>query len=195
MNGHMALGRIVQEQHDLIILDLMLPGLDGMEICQRVREVSNVPIIMLTAKDTIEDKVQGLDMGADDYLTKPFAIRELLARIRAISRKQTFNAEPFTKTELQVRNLTIFTNSFEVAVNGENIQLTKREYELLEYMVFNKNIVLKREQILQEVWGYCYLGDTKVVDVYIRHLRSKLDERFGEQYIRTVRGVGYVVKD
>lgn len=195
VNGRMALGRIVQEEFDLVLLDLMLPGMNGMEICQRVREVSAVPIIMLTARDGVDDKVSGLDSGADDYLTKPFAIEELLARIRAVFRKHTAPDAPVTSAELQVKDLVLYPERFEVEVSGQQVELTKREYELLEYLLLNKNIVVNREQILEKVWGYSYLGDSKVVDVYIRHLRSKLDECFGQQYIRTVRGVGYVVKD
>ena len=194
-NGRAALGRIIQEHYDLVLLDLMLPGLDGLEICQRVREVSQVPIIMLTARDSTDDKVQGLDIGADDYLTKPFAVDELLARIRLAFRKHSLTNQPVANLELRVKNLVLNPESFEVKVDGQLVELTKREYDLLEYMVLNKAIVLRREQILEKVWGYSYFGDTKVVDVYIRHLRSKLDECFGQQFIHTIRGVGYVVKD
>lgn len=194
-NGRIGLGRIIQEDFDLIILDLMLPGMDGFEISRRVREVSNVPIIMLTARDGVEDVVQGLDMGADDYLTKPFAIEELLARIRAVFRKRSLPAPAAEKNELRVKDLVLYPDRYEASINSINIELTKREYELLEYLVLNKNLVLKREQILNDVWGYSYYGDSKTVDVYIRHLRSKVDERVGETYIQTVRGIGYVVKD
>ncbi len=192
-NGRRALDRIIQEPFDLVLLDLMLPELDGVEICRRVRAVSDVPIIMLTAKDEVEDKVLGLDTGANDYLTKPFAIQELLARIRAALRKQlTTNAgEPV----LQVKNLTLYPARHEAQVDGQSIELTKKEYDLLEYMVRNKQMVLDREHILRSVWGYDYLGDTNVVDVYIRYLRSKIDERFQEKYIHTVRGIGYAVKE
>lgn len=188
-------GRIVQEDFDLIVLDLMLPGMDGFEISRRVREVSTVPIIMLTARDGVDDVVKGLDMGADDYLTKPFAIEELLARIRSAFRKHSIPSSPIGKTELRVKNLVLYPEQVEALINGLNIELTKHEYELLEYMVLNKNLVLRREQILNDVWGYSYYGDSKTVDVYIRHLRSKLDERVGETYIQTIRGIGYVVKD
>jgi len=194
-NGRTALERIIQGHYDLVLLDLMLPGLDGVEICQRVREISSVPIIMLTARDSIEDKVQGLDTGADDYLTKPFAVDELLARIRVVFRKQSLTNQPAASLELRVKNLVLNPERFELRVDGQLVELTKREYDLLEYLVLNKHIVMRREQILDKVWGYSYFGDTKVVDVYIRHLRSKLDECFGQQYIHTIRGVGYVVKD
>lgn len=194
-NGRIALGRIIQESFDLVILDLMLPGIDGFEINRRVREVSNIPIIILTARDGIDDIVKGLDLGADDYLTKPFAIEELLARIRSVFRKRSIPLPVTEKNELRVKNLVLYPDQFEATVNGLNIELTKREYELLEYLVINKNLVLRREQILNDVWGYSYYGDSKTVDVYIRHLRSKVDELVGEIYIQTVRGIGYVVKD
>ena len=192
-NGRHALERIVQENFDLILLDVMLPEMDGIEICKRVREVSDVPIIMVTAKGELDDKVEGLNIGADDYLTKPFAIQELLARIRAALRKR--NVSGLKENTLHLRNLTLHPSRYEAQVEGQLVELTKKEYDLLEYLVRNKHVVLDREHILQEVWGYDYLGDTNVVDVYIRYLRSKLDERFGEKYIHTVRGVGYVVKD
>lgn len=192
-NGRHALERIVQENFNLVLLDVMLPEMDGIEICKRVREVSDVPIIMVTAKGELDDKVEGLNIGADDYLTKPFAIQELLARIRAALRKR--NVSGLKENILHLRNLTLHPSRYEAQVDGQLVELTKKEYDLLEYLVRNKHVVLDREHILQEVWGYDYLGDTNVVDVYIRYLRSKLDERFGEKYIHTVRGVGYVVKD
>ncbi len=195
-NGERALERIVQGTYDLVLLDIMLPGMDGLEICRRVREVSNVPIIMLTARDEVEDKVKGLDLGADDYMTKPFAIQELLARIRNALRKQRAVAENSPEGEkLTVKDLVMFPSRYEVTVQGQDVQLTKKEYSLLEYMLRNKRTVLTSDQILQEVWGYDYTGDTNVVDVYIRYLRAKIDDRFQQKYIYTVRGVGYVVKD
>jgi two-component system response regulator ArlR len=195
-NGRQALDRIIQENFDLILLDIMLPEMSGIEVCRRVREISQIPIIMITAKGTIEDRVMGLDIGADDYLTKPFAIQELLARIRAALRKnKTSKSQIPDQGNLRVKNLVLFSKRFEAQVNGQPIELTKKEYSLLEYLVRNKHIVLDREHILQDVWGYEYAGNTNVVDVYIRYLRSKLDEQFGEKYIHTVRGIGYVVKD
>ena len=181
-NGTRAYERIIQENFDIILLDVMLPGMDGIEICRRVRTVSNVPIIMLTARDAVEDRVEGLDIGADDYITKPFAVPELLARLRNALR-------------LTVKNLIMFLSRYEVQVDGETVALTKREYDLLEYLLRNKRTVLTRDQILQEVWGFDYTGETNVVDVYIRYLRAKLDDRFNKKYIYTVRGVGYVVRD
>ncbi len=193
-NGQRAFERVGQENFDLVLLDVMLPGMDGFEVCKRIREFSNIPIIMLTAKDEVEDKVNGLDLGADDYITKPFAIQELLARIRAALRKHKA-AEGPEGEKLTCKNLILYPSRYEVTVNGEEVQLTKKEYLLLEYMLRNKRNVLTRDQILQEVWGYDYTGDTNVVDVYIRYLRAKIDERFNEKYIYTVRGVGYVIKE
>lgn len=196
-NGRRAYERIIQEDYDVVLLDVMLPEMDGFEICQKVRELSDVPIIMLTARDDIEDKVNGLDIGADDYLTKPFAIKELLARIRLILRRKTVaqeKEEPRGEV-LQVKNLKIIPAQYEVIVGNTKVSLTKKEYDLLEYLVRNKRVVLTREQILSTVWGYDYAGDTNVVDVYIRYLRSKLDDKFGEKYIHTMRGIGYVVKE
>ena len=193
-NGQRAFERIGQEKFDLVLLDVMLPDLDGFEVCRKVREFSNVPIIMLTAKDELEDKVTGLDLGADDYITKPFAIQDLMARIRAALRKHTETDGPEGE-RLTCKNLVLYPSRYEVTVNGEEIHLTKKEYSLLEYLLRNKRNVLTRDQILQEVWGYDYAGDTNVVDVYIRYLRAKIDERFSDKYIYTVRGVGYVIKD
>ena len=194
-NGRRAYERIVQEQYDLVLLDIMLPDMDGLEVCRRVREISDVPIIMLTAKDDVEDKVNGLDIGADDYITKPFAIQELLARVRAAIRVHKANEDGGRDERvLAVKELVLYPGRYEVRVKGELVELTKKEYSLLEYMLRNKPNVLTRDQILQEVWGYDYVGDTNVVDVYIRYLRAKIDERFDDKYIYTVRGVGYAVK-
>jgi two-component system, OmpR family, response regulator ArlR len=194
-NGRKALDRIIQESVDLVLLDVMLPEMDGIEICKRVRALSEVPIIMVTAKDDVEDKVMGLDIGADDYLTKPFAIPELFARIRAALRKRKAAPQVPEPNELKVKNIVLFPSRYEVQVGGQPVELTKKEYDLMEFLVRNKNLVLDRERILQEVWGYEYMGDTNVVDVYVRYLRCKLDEPFGQKYIHTIRGVGYVVKD
>ena len=192
-DGKEGLQMVTDGNYDMILLDLMLPGLTGIEICRRVRKFSNVPIIMLTAKDETMDKVAGLDSGADDYLTKPFAIEELLARMRVAFKHA--HAGGAKKVILEVQGLEIDTDKRMVTVNGTVVDLTKKEYELLLYLVQNKNIVLSREQILNEVWGYSYIGETNVVDVYIRYLRSKIDEAFGIKYIHTIRGVGYYVKD
>ena len=198
-NGKRAFERIIQENYNLVLLDVMLPDMDGITICRKVRELSDIPIIMLTAKDDIEDKVNGLDVGADDYMTKPFAVPELLARIRVALRKHSDHEDHEEENENSPRyiakDLVLFPERFEAQVKGEMVELTKKEYLLLEYLVKNKRNVLSRDQILQTVWGYDYIGDTNVVDVYIRYLRSKIDDRFGEKYIHTVRGVGYVIKE
>ena len=193
-NGTRAYERIIQEKFDIVLLDVMLPGMDGIEICRRVREISNVPIIMLTARDAVEDRVEGLDIGADDYMTKPFAVPELIARLNNALRRRGL-AEGDPSDRLTVKNLVMFLSRYEVQVDGEIVALTKREYDLLEYLLRNKRTVLTRDQILQEVWGFDYTGETNVVDVYIRYLRAKLDDRFHQKYIYTVRGVGYVVRD
>ena len=194
-NGRRAYERILQEKYDLVLLDVMLPDMDGMEICRRVREVSDVPIIMLTARDEVKDKVEGLDLGADDYMTKPFAAEELLARIRGVIRRHTERVRDAEESRYVVKNMIIYPERYEVTVKGERVELTHKEYELLKYLVENKRNVLSRDQILQTVWGYDYIGDTNVVDVYISYLRSKIDDRFGEKYIYTTRGVGYAIKD
>lgn len=196
-NGRRAYERIMQENYDLILLDVMLPDMDGFTICRKVRELSQVPIIMLTAKDDIDDKVQGLDIGADDYITKPFATPELLARMRVVLRRQESQREVREAQEeiLSVKNLTMYPARHEVKVDATPVELTKKEYDLLEYLLRNKRTVLTRDQILSNVWDYDYMGDTNVVDVYIRYLRQKLDDRFQEKYIHTMRGVGYVIKD
>lgn len=194
-NGRRALERITHEPFDLILLDVMLPEMDGYAICRKVRESSQIPIIMVTAKESVADRVHGLDIGADDYITKPFAVQELLARIRAIFRKQTVLPRPPCPKELRIKNLVLYPERFEALVDEKPIELTKKEYELLSYLVLNKHIVLSRERILHEIWGYDYIGDTNIVDVFIHYLRDKLDDSLGENFIHTVRGVGYVVKD
>lgn len=196
-NGRRAYERIIQENYDLVLLDVMLPDMDGFTICRKVRELSQVPIIMLTAKDDIDDKVQGLDIGADDYITKPFATPELLARMRVVLRRQESQREVRQAQEeiLSVKNLIMYPARHEVKVDSTPVELTKKEYDLLEYLLRNKRNVLTRDQILANVWDYDYMGDTNVVDVYIRYLRQKLDDRFQEKYIHTMRGVGYVIKD
>lgn len=192
-DGREGLDMFYKKNYNLVLLDLMLPGFNGLEICRRIRKTSNVPIIMLTAKDDVMDKVAGLDSGADDYMTKPFAIEELLARMRVALKREA--VLPTNKNILQVDNLTVDTDLRVVKVDNDIIDLTKTEYDLLVYLMQNKNLVLSREQILNTVWGYEYIGETNVVDVYIRYLRSKLDEQYNKKYIHTIRGVGYIVKD
>ncbi len=192
-DGRTALEKAVARDIDLVLLDVMLPGLSGMEVCRRVRMESQVPIIMLTAKDDVTDKVAGLDMGADDYMTKPFAIEELLARIRvALNRHSTERKE--NKKELSYGELHLDMAGHTVFYGKEELSLTKKEYDLLECLMRNQDVALSREQLLNQVWDYEYMGDTNVVDVYIRYLRQKIDDRFGIHMIETVRGVGYVIR-
>ncbi|MBR5502639.1 MAG: response regulator transcription factor [Oscillospiraceae bacterium] len=181
---------------DLVLLDVMLPQLSGLEVLRRLRKTSQRPVILLPARDAVSDKVSGLDMGSDDYVTKPFSIEELLARIRGALRKSVpQQGVSAADTQLFCGALVMDTASRTVSYAGEAVELTKREFELLELLLRNKNIVLSRESFLEQVWGYDYVGETNVVDVYIRYLRSKLDDRYGVQLIETVRGVGYVMRD
>ncbi|PRX34896.1 DNA-binding response OmpR family regulator [Orenia metallireducens] len=192
-DGREGLEKINNGDFDLVLLDLMLPSLSGMEICRRVRKNSDIPIIMLTAKDQVMDKVMGLDLGAHDYITKPFAIEELLARMRGILRRN--KTGDIQDNTLSIKGLSINTDIRQLTIDGESVDLTKTEYDLLVYLLKNKGLVLTRDQIIEEVWGYDYPGDTNIVDVYIRYLRSKIDDRNNQNYIHTVRGVGYVIKD
>lgn len=177
---------------DLILLDIMLPGLSGMEVLRRIRRSLSVPVIMLTARDSVDDKVSGLDDGANDYITKPFAIEELLARIRSALRSHTPQQEQPTLT---ASGLTLDAGRRMVDVKGVPVELTKREFDLLQYLLENKGRVLSRDVLLEKVWGFDFEGETNAVDVYIRFLRGKIDEAFGIKLIHTVRGVGYVIKD
>ena len=191
-NGLEGLNKVKEKDYDLIILDIMLPGINGIEVCRQVRQFSDIPIIMLTAKDDIYDKVFGLDMGADDYMTKPFAIEELFARIRAnLRRKIDEKHIPLLKIKDLIMNL----EKHQVTRSGKIIELRKKEYDLLEYLIRNKEIALSRDQILEKVWGYEYAGDTNVVDVYIRYLRSKIDDCYEDKLIYTLRGVGYMIRE
>lgn len=193
-DGRDGLEKAQSNKYDLIILDVMLPSLNGMEVLRRLRQNSEVPVIMLTAKDEITDKVMGLDIGADDYMTKPFAIEELLARIRvALKRKRPFTASA-DDHGITIGKLRLDLDRYSLSYDGENIDLTKREFDFIKYLMENKNSVLTREKILETVWGYDYYGDTNVVDVYIRYLRSKIDDKYNIKLIHTVRGVGYVLK-
>lgn len=192
-DGRTGLERALSKEHDLILLDIMLPALSGMEVLRRLRKENSVPVIMLTARDTVVDKVSGLDSGADDYITKPFAIEELLARIRAALRKRPTAPEEAPK--LTCGALTMDTERHEVTVKGADVELTRREFDLLRYLLENKEKVISRESLLDNVWGFDFAGETNAVDVYIRFLRSKIDEKFGIKIIHTVRGVGYVIRE
>jgi two-component system, OmpR family, response regulator len=200
IDGLEALEAYRTSSWDLILLDVMLPGLSGIELLRRIRKNDlHTPVILLTAKSSVEDKVSGLDLGANDYITKPFQIEELLARIRAALRiKRTEEEQPKNANEdlLRFADLSVNQKSREVIRgNGESIDLTPREYDLLVYLMVNKRQVLSRDQILEAVWGYDFFGDTNVVDVYIRYVRKKIDLPHLPSLIHTVRGVGYVMKD
>lgn len=191
-DGRVGLEKALNGKFNLIILDVMLPSLNGMEVLRRLRQCSQVPVIMLTAKDEIMDKVMGLDIGADDYITKPFAIEELLARIRVIFKHKMVSE--VKSNIIEIGKLKLNMDKYVLTYDDEIIGLTKKEFDLLKYLMINKNIVLSRESILEKVWEYEYAGDTNVVDVYIRYLRSKIDDRFNHKFIYTIRGVGYQLK-
>ena len=192
-DGRTGLDRALSGEHELILLDIMLPALSGMEVLRRLRRESQVPVIMLTARDTVVDKVSGLDSGADDYITKPFAIEELLARIRAALRKRP--AAPADAPLLTCGSLVMDVERHTVEVDGRGVELTRREFDLLHSLLENKGKVISRESLLDNVWGFDFVGETNAVDVYIRFLRSKIDEQFGVKLIHTVRGVGYVIRE
>lgn len=192
-DGRTGLNRALSGEHELVLLDIMLPALNGMEVLRRLRKESQIPVIMLTARDTVIDKVAGLDSGADDYITKPFAIEELLARIRAALRKKP--AGPEDVPVLSCGPLIMDTERHTVAINGAEVELTRREFDLLHYLLENKGKVISRESLLDNVWGFDFVGETNAVDVYIRFLRTKIDEQFNIKLLHTVRGVGYVVKE
>jgi two-component system response regulator ArlR len=191
-DGRTGLDKALIGNYSLIILDIMLPKLNGLEVLRRVRKEYQTPVIMLTARDAVMDKVAGLDAGADDYLTKPFAIEELLARIRvALKRK---NIVEFETRKMTIGDVTLDVDRHEVSVKGEQVELTNREFELLHVLMENKGIVMDREKLINQVCGYDFVGETNTIDVYIRYLRAKIDDRYGIKLISTVRGVGYVIK-
>lgn len=195
-DGREGFEKIQNNDYDIVLLDIMLPGLNGIEVCRRVRRFSNVPIIMLTARDQIADKVTGLDTGANDYLTKPFSIEELLARMRCVLRRNSINsAEDDEKNILFFKDISLNKSACQIQKGDTIVELTKKEYQLLEFLIKNKNCVVTRDQILNSVWGYDYVGDTNVVDVYISYVRNKLENNGNEKYINTVRGIGYLMKE
>ncbi|RPF52259.1 response regulator transcription factor [Aquisalibacillus elongatus] len=197
-SGYDALEKYREGDWDLIILDIMLPEMSGVELLRRIRkDDEKTPVILLTAKDSIEDKVTGLDLGANDYMTKPFQIEELLARIRATLRQVNVNStsEETEEEWLTFVDLKLNEGTREVYRNDYPIELTPREFDLLVYFLNNQRQVLTRDQILDAVWGFDYVGDTNVVDVYVRYLRKKVDANTDRELIHTVRGVGYVMKD
>lgn len=192
-DGEQGYENAIKTNYDIILLDIMLPKINGMEVCRRLRIKKETPIIMLTAKGDITDKVNGLDIGADDYLTKPFEIEELLARMRVILRRKMQKTNQ--SKIIQVADLKLDLEKKQVSRKGKNIELTKKEYELLEYLMKNNGIVISREKIIETVWNYDFVGDTKIVDVFIRYLRSKIDDGYDKKLINTVRGFGYVIQE
>ena len=200
-DGRSGLEEALSGKYGLVLLDIMLPQLSGMEVLRRLRRESDMPVIMLTARDSVIDKVSGLDSGADDYITKPFAIEELLARIRAALRKRSsaragavLSAGPL-EMDVDKHSVTVKGDKHSVTVKGQGVELTKKEFDLLHHLLENKGRVLSREALLDSVWGFDFVGETNSVDVYIRFLRSKIDEAFGIKLIHTVRGVGYVIRE
>ncbi|PTL39863.1 response regulator transcription factor [Alkalicoccus saliphilus] len=200
-DGKTGLDRALEEKFDLIILDLMLPEMDGLEVCKSLRQNRiTTPILMLTAKDDEFDKVLGLELGADDYLTKPFSPREVVARVRAILRRSQ-RAEPEESKEkpmnkIVIGDVDIYPDNYEVYLKGQALELTPKEFELLLYLIKNKGRVLTRDQLLNSVWNYEFVGDTRIVDVHISHLREKIEPTTRKPvYIKTVRGLGYKMED
>ena len=198
-DGAEGLLKTQNEDPDLILLDIMLPQISGMEVLRRLRREKDTPVILLTARDAVMDKVAGLDAGADDYITKPFAIEELLARIRVTLKRHavpsgTVAAAPATNA-VTIQGVTIDTDRHEVTVNGMPVELTNREFEILRQLMEHQDIVQTREALASAALGYDYIGESNVIDVYIRQLRSKIDDRFGIKLITTVRGVGYGIRD
>lgn len=196
MDGRSGLETALNEDWDVILLDLMLPELNGLEVCRRIRPVKDTPIIIMTARDSVIDRVSGLDQGADDYIVKPFAIEELLARLRALFRRIETEDEQRSQQQptVKYRDLVIEKANRIVRRDDEVIDLTKREYELLLFLMENLNMVMSREVLLDKVWGYKSEVETNVVDVYIRYLRNKIDVTGQDSYIQTVRGTGYVMR-
>ena len=193
-NGRTGLEISENGKVDLVILDVMLPEINGLEVLRRIRKTSDIPIIMLTARDAVMDKVAGLDGGADDYITKPFAIEELLARIRTALKKRVMTLRQ-NENVLNCKLLILDKMKHKVMYDNTEIELTHREFNLLQILMENKNIVLNRDVLIEKVCGYDYIGETNVIDVYIRYLRTKIDDVFKVKIITTVRGVGYVIKD
>ena len=193
-NGRDGLEITQKENIDLVLLDIMIPQINGLEVLRRIRKTSDLPVIMLTARDAVMDKVSGLDAGADDYVTKPFAIEELLARIRTALKKRTVIKKEEGNV-LSCKLLTLDKARHKVTYEGKEIELTHREFNLLQILMENKNIVLTRDILMEKLCGYDYIGETNVIDVYVRYLRTKIDDVFKVKIISTVRGVGYVIKD
>ncbi|UTH06870.1 response regulator YycF [Macrococcoides canis] len=197
-DGDDAVELIYDIQPDIVLLDIMLPGRDGMEVCREVRKKYDMPIIMLTAKDSEIDKVLGLELGADDYVTKPFSTRELIARVKANLRRhysQTQSEEKEESTDIVIKDIVVYPEAYSIKKRGVDIELTHREFELFHYLAKHIGQVMTREHLLQTVWGYDYFGDVRTVDVTIRRLREKIeDDASHPEYIVTRRGVGYFLQ-
>jgi DNA-binding response OmpR family regulator len=191
-DGRDGLEKLESGAYDLALLDIMLPGLNGLEVLRRARRTVDTPVIMLTARDSVMDKVTGLDMGAEDYITKPFEIEELLARIRAALRRGS--SRQAASHVLTAGPLTLDADRYTAAWNGRPIELTHREFTLLKVLMENQGIVMSRSTLMERVWGYDYMGETNIVDVYVRYLRGKIDDVYAVKLIHTVRGVGYVLR-
>ncbi|MBF0707568.1 response regulator transcription factor [Alkalihalobacillus hwajinpoensis] len=193
-DGEEAMARFQEKEWSVILLDWMIPKLDGLEVCRRIRKTSSVPIIILTARDYVGDKILGLDRGADDYITKPFEIEELLARIRAVLRRAQSQSKQQDEDKLTIANLEVNVKSRRVVRENNEIELTQREFDLLVFLMKHEGEALSREWLLSAVWGYDFVGETNVVDVYIRYLRNKLDRDYEPMLIHTVRGIGYILR-
>ena len=194
-DGRSGLNRALEEEFDLILLDVMLPELNGIEVLRRLRREKQTPVILVTARDAVMEKVTGLDTGANDYITKPFHIEELLARIRMVLRASDHASAGAQAEVLTLGDLALNASSRQVTRAGAIVELTKTQYDLLEYLLRNRDIVLTRDQILNSVWGYEYAGNSNIVDVYVRYLRNRIRDTEESRIIETVRGIGYVIRD
>lgn len=196
-DGLSGLQKALQNTYDMIVLDLMLPELDGTEVCKQLRQKQiDTPILMLTARDEELDKVLGLELGADDYLTKPFSPKEVVARIKAILRRTNKSDNYMESGEIKIAGLSIFPDQYEASINGESLSFTRKEFELLLYLSKNKGRVMSRDQLLSSVWNYDFVGDTRIVDVHISHLREKIEpDSKHPVYIKTIRGLGYKMEE
>jgi two-component system response regulator MprA len=194
-DGSLALTAAEADPPDLVVLDVMLPGLDGFEVARRLRGESGVPILMLTARDNVNDRVQGLDAGADDYLVKPFALEELLARVRALLRRRVVFAAERRRGELAYADVRVNQDTREASRGGRRLELRHKEYELLVYFLMHPGRVLSRREIFEEVWGYDFLGDSNVIEVTLGHLRQRLEADGAQRLIHTIRSAGYVLRE
>ena len=190
-DGERGLALAIEGEPDLVVLDIMLPGMDGLQVCRRLRQESDVPIIMLTARDAVSDRVTGLDMGADDYLVKPFALEELLARVRALLRRRGKPAD----ARLQLSDLAMDTGTRQVWRGERPVKLTTKEFDLLELFLRHPGQVLSREMIYEDIWGYDFGGESNIIEVYVRYLRTKLEQEGAPRLLETIRGVGYVLRE